>query len=461
MTWRNRDSWESWRDEYVFQRETKRARKGVNGWADHIRRRSERLSAHPIQPIEARLCDSVRPEWVGRRGFQDSYDTLKQRANGGLDLVGTGEFSMAGDADSELIRNGWGRMQSHGHRDSTAAARARVVQATFGGTSASNTSMTRIVMAVAAIFSASVTHAQNAPLADHHQHLFSPALAALISPAPPAAPITPIGGAEMIAMLDAAGIKRAVVLSTAYIWEQGTRKVDNPAERLRADNDWTSQQVAKYPDRLIGFCGINPLKDYALAELARCAKDPNLRRGVKMHFGNSGVDYHDPQHLEQLRRVFRAANGYRMAIVVHMRASYSLKLAYGSDEARVFLDELVPAAPDVVIQIAHMAGGGAPNDQPAQQVLEVFAEAVAKGDPRTRQLYFDASGMNAQIKVPEEATLLVARMRQIGLPRILYGSDGATGGNAPPREAWAAFRTLPLTDAEFRTIIGNVPPYLR
>jgi uncharacterized protein len=321
--------------------------------------------------------------------------------------------------------------------------------------------MNRIAVVVSLILSAPVAHAQDAPLADHHQHLFSPALAALISPAPPAAPTTPIGAAELIALLDAAGIKRAVVLSTAYIWEQGTRKVDNPAEKLRADNDWTSQQVAKYSDRLIGFCGINPLKDYALAELARCAKDPNLRHGVKMHFGNAGVNYHNPQHIEQLQRVFRAANGYRMPIVAHMRASYSLKLPYGRDEARVFLRELVPAAPDVVVQIAHLAGGGVPGDQLAQQALEVFAEAIAKGDPGTRRLYFDASGMNEQFTLPEEAALLVTRMRQIGLERILYGSDGATGGNAAPREAWATFRMLPLTEAEFRTIATNVPPYLR
>jgi predicted TIM-barrel fold metal-dependent hydrolase len=251
------------------------------------------------------------------------------------------------------------------------------------------------------------------------------------------------------------------VLSTSYIWEQGTRNVDNPAEKLRADNDWTSQQVAKYPDRLIGFCGINPLKDYALDELARCAKDPNLRNGLKMHFGNSGVDYHNAQHLEQLRRVFRAANAYQMPIVVHMRASFSLKLPYGRGEARIFLNELVPAAPDVVIQIAHMAGGGAPGDQLAEQALDVLAEAVAKTEPRTKLLYFDASGMNAQIAMPDEAALLATRMRQIGVQRILFGSDGATGGNAPPREAWAAFRTLPLTEAEFHTIAVNVRPYLR
>jgi uncharacterized protein len=185
-----------------------------------------------------------------------------------------------------------------------------------------------------------------------------------------------------------------------------------------------------------------------------------LRNGLKLHFGNSGVDYHNAQHLAQLRRVFSAANSYRMPIVVHMRASFSLKLPYGRDEARIFLNELVPAAPDVVIQIAHMAGGGGAGDQLAEQALEALAEAVARAEPPTKLLHFDASGMNAQLSVPEEAARLAIRMRQIGMQRILFGSDGATGGNAPPREAWAVFRKLPLTEAEFRTIAVNVPPYL-
>ena len=103
------------------------------------------------------------------------------------------------------------------------------------------------------------------PAVDHHQHLFSPALASLING-------TPISAAELVQYLDEAGIKRAVVLSTAYSFSNPTRKVPNDAELVRADNDWTAEQVARYPDRLIGFCGINPLKDYALGELARCAK---------------------------------------------------------------------------------------------------------------------------------------------------------------------------------------------
>jgi predicted TIM-barrel fold metal-dependent hydrolase len=44
--------------------------------------------------------------------------------------------------------------------------------------------------------------------------------------------------------------------------------------------------------------------------------------------------------------------------------------------------------------------------------------------------------------------------------RILYGSDAATPTNLP-KDGWAAFRKLPLSDAEFETIARNVPPYMR
>ena len=128
------------------------------------------------------------------------------------------------------------------------------------------------------------------PRADHHQHLFSAELAALMTTTPPVAAVKPRTAADLIEQLDAAGIKRAVVLSTAYVFEQPSRKAEHAAEKLRRDNDWTSKQVAQFPDRLIGFCGLNPLKDYALDELARCAADPNLRRGLKLHFGNSVID---------------------------------------------------------------------------------------------------------------------------------------------------------------------------
>jgi uncharacterized protein len=85
------------------------------------------------------------------------------------------------------------------------------------------------------------------------------------------------------------------------------------------------------------------------------------------------VDYQNATHIEQLRRVFRAANGYRMPIVVHMRVNTGQKLAYGREEAMVFLNELVAAAPDVDIQVAHLAGAGGYEFPFIESVLDVFA----------------------------------------------------------------------------------------
>ena len=60
----------------------------------------------------------------------------------------------------------------------------------------------------------------------------------------------------------------------------------------------------------------------------------------------------------------------------------------------------------------------------------------------------------------EVSDLLVKLIRQIGVKRILYGSDGAAGCNLLPRENWEAFRRLKLTEKETKTIARNVAPFL-
>jgi predicted TIM-barrel fold metal-dependent hydrolase len=298
------------------------------------------------------------------------------------------------------------------------------------------------------------------PLADHHQHLFSPDVTALLAVTPPLLQARPRTATDLMAQLDAAGIARAVVLSAAYIFEQPSRKVDAAGEKVRRENDWTSQQVARFPDRLVGFCGINPLKDYAVDELLRCARDPYLRHGVKLHFGNSVVDFHNPTHIEQVRRVFRAANDHRMAIVVHLRASVTQGMAYGPDEARVFLDEWLPAAPDVVVQVAHLGGAGPWQDEGVRQAFVVLVEAVARRDPRTRLLYVDATALGSPA-TQADAEWWAGMIRRLGPERVLFGSD-ATLPAVTPGDAWIALRKLlPLTADEFAVIAGNVPPYLR
>jgi len=298
---------------------------------------------------------------------------------------------------------------------------------------------------------------QIVPAADHHQHVFSQARIDFQA----SAGLKPITAQDVINLLDKAGIRRAVLLSTAYSYGRPGSEPPDEYAKVKAENDWNAAQAALFPKRLIAFCSFNPLKDYALDELARCAKIPNLRHGIKLHFGNSDVQTEHPEHFEKLKRVFQAANSQRMAIIVHMRASISKKRPYGPEQARAFL-ELLSFAPDIPVQIAHLASSGPGyDDPPAHSVIEVLADAVAKKDPRTRKLWFDVASNAFPTNSAEVSELLVKLIRRIGVKRILYGTDAAVGNNLAPRESWEAFRQLKLSNKEIKTIAGNVAPYFR
>ncbi|HZR25337.1 MAG TPA: amidohydrolase family protein [Vicinamibacterales bacterium] len=296
------------------------------------------------------------------------------------------------------------------------------------------------------------------PVVDYHQHLFSAAAMALVTGDPKSKGIT---ARDVVALLDEAGIQRALVLSVAYTWSKASRTpVENDYEHVKAENDWTAAQVAQYPTRLRGFCSVNPLRPYALEELARCSTIPQLHYGLKLHFGNSDVDLDNRDNVAQVKKVFAAANAHHMAIAVHMHASFDMKRRYGADEARVFLNELLPAAPDVPVQIAHLAGGGG-FDAATDAAVGVFTDAIAQHDSRMKNVWFDANVLVGPDMSADVMQHIVRRIRQIGVDRVLYGSDTATSPATYPKPEWAAFRRLPLTDAEVRTIAGNITPYMR
>jgi len=289
---------------------------------------------------------------------------------------------------------------------------------------------------------------------DYHQHLYSPEAGATSSPGPKG-----IDADALIAQLDAAGIQRAVVLSVAYDFANPNKpRVPDEYAHVVAENNWTSAQVAKYPDRLIGFCGVNPLRPYAIKEIERCAKDANLRTSLKLHFGNSDVIVENPEHLARVHRVFRAANRHRMAIVVHMHANIDHRRPYGARQASIFLEQLLPGAPDVTVQIAHLAGGGGYDDPATDEALSVFIAAIERSDPRMKNVYFDVCGIAIPGRWESKADLIAQRILQIGTKRLLYGSDAAVPGNLP-KESLQRWRQLPLTQQEFRSIENNFAPY--
>lgn len=261
---------------------------------------------------------------------------------------------------------------------------------------------------------------------------------------------------QLVREMDDAGVKRAAVLSVAYWFGNPRQNISDEYAKVRAENDWVAEQVARFPSRLVGFCSFNPLKDYAMAEINRCAESGKFK-GLKLHVGNSRIDMLDAQHVEKLRAVFRAADEKRIPIVIHL---LSVVGNYGRAHSEVFLNQVLPAAPNIPIQIAHLgaAGPGYTSDD----AFEVYAKAAAAGDPRMKNVYVDIAS-NVIANTPLESLELVAkRLRQFGLRRVLFASDRSPkSDNEPLKDAWNSFRRLPLTEQEFKTVAENVAPYMR
>ena len=117
---------------------------------------------------------------------------------------------------------------------------------------------------------------------------------------------------------------------------------------------------------------------------------------------------------------------------------------YGGAEVEMFLDRVAPAARATVVQVAHLAGNGPGVTSP--EALAAFARACEADDPRTGHLWFDLGGLVTPDLSDDERQLIVHRSRQLGLGRILFGSDslpGVTADNPPSYEQWPWVCDLP------------------
>lgn len=112
---------------------------------------------------------------------------------------------------------------------------------------------------------------------------------------------------DLIQSLDSGGIDKAIVLSNGYFMDHFLENGDSlNIERVRQENNWTAKQCEKYPDRLIPFLGVNPIRSYSPKEITRCYEELNFK-GIKLHFTNSRVDLRDSVHVGRVKRVFQLA----------------------------------------------------------------------------------------------------------------------------------------------------------
>lgn len=274
---------------------------------------------------------------------------------------------------------------------------------------------------------------------DVHTHVASQVLADLFTGGGVPAP----GADELVARLDEGNVRRAVILSAAYF---GTTVGLNEDTNVIPENDFVAAEVAKYPDRLIGFCGINPLYGSAVDEIDRCLALPGMA-GVKLHLESSGVDMTKPEDVAALAAVFDRIAAHDAPVLIHVADPFGLPLG---PEAFANLAQVLSSHPTVRVAHAHCAGNT------DADTIETWLRVGNSGySPETS--FIDVSACLAYYSDAPLAQreLLVWRLRKWGIGHVLFGSDYFAFFGDTPAATLEALSKYPFTQQELDTILGN------
>jgi predicted TIM-barrel fold metal-dependent hydrolase len=304
---------------------------------------------------------------------------------------------------------------------------------------------------------------------DHHVHLNSPAIQAFLpdfcasasrhgfGKCDPAL-TTPHSPRDLLAEMERAGVRRALVLSDGYLAESPVMdpQRSDAADLMRAANDWTVELAKRYPEHFSAFVAVDPLRSTALPEITRWRGNPAVT-GVKLHLTASGVDLRRDSDVATLAAVFHAAAEARFAIVIHLRTQRS---DYGAPDVRRFLKDVLPAAGNTPVQIAH-AGGWGGIDAATLSALGTFADAIEADPQRFRHVWFDLANVWNPKTSCADKQALVALIRRIGPRHFLPGSDWPYNKDDLADYYSRVYPGLPLTKKEWAVIRSNVAPYAK
>ena len=196
-------------------------------------------------------------------------------------------------------------------------------------------------------------------------------------------------------------------------------------------NECAAELHAAYP-RLISFGGIHPDDGDIPGHVAKIAALG--LKGIKIHPDYQGVMIDDPRYI----RIAKEALSHGLMLVTHAGVDDGVpgETHCPPDCAAKFLDAVYggrePEKPMIVF--AHGGGNRMFND-----VLTHLAG---------RNVYFDLSYICCYV----DADTVMRLIRRHGAERILFGSDCPWGD---PAGTIAFIRSLPLTEAEKRAILGE------
>jgi predicted TIM-barrel fold metal-dependent hydrolase len=313
------------------------------------------------------------------------------------------------------------------------------------------------------------------PVADHHLHIRSEASSeALVTlqkdmTGREIPRLEPTGSDQVIEMLDEAEIEHGVLLSLAYFFGAPDVNFSNEYEKVKEENNYVSNEADKYPDRLVAFCSVNPLSNYAMEEIRRCNDLPQVV-GLKLHLANSNVDLRNEEHVQKLSSIFKLAEQLDLAMLIHL---FTRNPDYGEKDASIFVNHILADVPNLSVQIAHLGGAGIFNST-TSEVMDYFENAF-KENPSLMDddILLDLSATVADPEVAltrgdttraeeiqKNNKVLAQKLEKQNSNRLLFGTDWIAVSRKPADYS-ALFKSLPIQEATLKSIFENKAPYFK
>jgi len=199
---------------------------------------------------------------------------------------------------------------------------------------------------------------------------------------------------ELIAGMDEAGVDISVIVNIGWITH----------ELCVETNDYILESVARYPNRLIGFCAVQPQSyEAAVDEIERCARG-GIRGVGELRPDMQLLDLGDKEIMEPLVEVMKK---YKLILLTHTSEPVGHDYPGKGSITPDMLYPFIASFPDLPIVCAHWGGG-----LPFYALMPEVKQAMTN-------VFFDtaASPLLYSPEIYHQVTQLV------GADKILFGSD--------------------------------------
>ena len=152
-----------------------------------------------------------------------------------------------------------------------------------------------------------------------------------------------IGASELIHNMDEQGVDMSVVFG--FPW--------NSLETSKFQNDYIMKMVDAHPDRLIGFCCLNPAHPEAVREVERCLQG-GLKGVGELAFYQSGFDDHT---LDALSPVMALCEENDLPVLIHTNEPVGHLYPGKAPMTLLEIYRMVQRFPRNTLILAHWGGG--------------------------------------------------------------------------------------------------------